>query len=133
VIRLKFFRCVRLKVRTAETILKMVTEEVQQIIFCLEGLAPTAMQLLKLCPAHDRTYQWLAVVAVERHLERPTKGPKGREGWKRREGITGSIKGKATSLSRLPVSRSRLSASLSRCLYFHFPIVKTFAQFHSHL
>jgi hypothetical protein len=78
---------VELKEGTAETILKMVIEEVQQVVFCPEGLAQMAMQLPKLCPArglHNGTDQWLAVVAAGQHLERPTQGLMEREGWNRR-------------------------------------------------
>jgi hypothetical protein len=51
-----------------------------------------ATQLSKLYPArglHNRTNQWLAVVAVGQHLERPTQESTGREGWNRRRASLG--------------------------------------------
>jgi hypothetical protein len=83
-----------LKEGTAESFLKMVIEEVQQVIFCPEGLAQRTMQLSKLYPApglHNGTSHRLAFAAVGQHTLRGQPRAQGERGVEQEESIIRSI------------------------------------------
>jgi hypothetical protein len=107
---------------TAETILKMVMEEVQQVISCLESLAETAEQLPKLMT--ELTSEWQLGNTL-RDQRRAQWGERGGTG-----GIIKSIKRKnPDGLSRLLVSGSHLCFSTQKPL---LSLLRTLAHFHFH-